>query len=311
MKDFSKRLLPFVLAALIFPRSFECATAARVGSYYQENPAREALGAAYNAYRSADWPSAVMLFRRALSDPQNESDSALYMLIMAGMNSKSYKAAYADMAYFLQSYPDSEYAPLIKYQQGRSLFFMGEFDKAVLALSDFCHEHPESEMYASALFWIAESFYTGYNFEQARPLYERIVDDFPKDAKAIEAKYRLDAINQRLREEKLLYLLQQTGESYLSSKENYEKALRRYELESAMGVTARAETSDGAAQVDGNESGQEDAKKDGAKKELVRREIVETSSGSAADYSFIDALARLKKSAAEAQGLLDDEGGAK
>ncbi|MBR3542761.1 MAG: tetratricopeptide repeat protein [Treponema sp.] len=306
MKDFSKRLLPFVLAALIFPRSFECATAARVGSYYQENPAREALGAAYNAYRSADWPSAVMLFRRALSDPQNESDSALYMLIMAGMNSKSYKAAYADMAYFLQSYPDSEYAPLIKYQQGRSLFFMGEFDKAVLALSDFCHEHPESEMYASALFWIAESFYTGYNFEQARPLYERIVDDFPKDAKAIEAKYRLDAINQRLREEKLLYLLQQTGESYLSSKENYEKALRRYELESAMGVTARAETSDGAAQVDGNESGQEDAKK-----ELVRREIVETPSGSAADYSFIDALARLKKSAAEAQGLLDDEGGAK
>ncbi len=306
MKDFSKRLLPFVLAALIFPRSFECATAARVGSYYQENPAREALGAAYNAYRSADWPSAVMLFRRALSDPQNESDSALYMLIMAGMNSKSYKAAYADMAYFLQSYPDSEYAPLIKYQQGRSLFFMGEFDKAVLALSDFCHEHPESEMYASALFWIAESFYTGYNFEQARPLYERIVDDFPKDAKAIEAKYRLDAINQRLREEKLLYLLQQTGESYLSSKENYEKALRRYELESAMGVTARAETSDGAAQVDGNESGQEDAKK-----ELVRREIVETPSGSAADYSFIDALARLKKSAAEAQGLLDDEGGTK
>lgn len=306
MKDFSKRLLPFVLAALIFPRSFECATAARVGSYYQENPAREALGAAYNAYRSADWPSAVMLFRRALSDPQNESDSALYMLIMAGMNSKSYKAAYADMAYFLQSYPDSEYAPLIKYQQGRSLFFMGEFDKAVLALSDFCHEHPESEMYASALFWIAESFYTGYNFEQARPLYERIVDDFPKDAKAIEAKYRLDAINQRLREEKLLYLLQQTGESYLSSKENYEKALRRYELESAMGVTARAETSDGAAQVDGNESGQEDAKK-----ELVRREIVETPSESAADYSFIDALARLKKSAAEAQGLLDDEGGAK
>lgn len=306
MKDFSKRLLPFVLAALIFPRSFECATAARVGSYYQENPAREALGAAYNAYRSADWPSAVMLFRRALSDPQNESDSALYMLIMAGMNSKSYKAAYADMAYFLQSYPDSEYAPLIKYQQGRSLFFMGEFDKAVLALSDFCHEHPESEMYASALFWIAESFYTGYNFEQARPLYERIVDDFPKDAKAIEAKYRLDAINQRLREEKLLYLLQQTGESYLSSKENYEKALRRYELESAMGVTARAETSDGAAQGEGNESGQEDAKK-----ELVRREIVETPSGSAADYSFIDALARLKKSAAEAQGLLDDEGGAK
>lgn len=305
MKVFCKRLFLLTFAAVVFPRAFDCATAARVGSYSAENPAREILGAAYNAYRSADWPSAVMLFRRALSDPQNESDSTLYMLIMAGMNSKGYKAAYADMAYFLQAYPDSEYAPLIQYQQGRCLFFMGEYDKAVLALSDFCHERPTSEMYASALFWIAECFYAGYNFEQARPLYERVVDDFPKDAKAIEAKYRLDAINQRLREEKLLYLLQQTGESYLSSKENYEKALRRYELENAMGISGQAEEQSLAQEGEG--AGQEES----AKKEVVRRELVETSSANSADYSFIEALAKLKQSAAEAQGLLDDDGGKK
>ena len=306
MKNFSKRLFLLTFAALFCLRSFDCATAARIGSYSSENPAREVLGAAYNAYRSADWPSAVMLFRRALSDPQNESDSTLYMLVMAGMHSKNYKAAYADMTYFLQNYPDSEYAPLIKYQQGRSLFFMGEFDKAVLALSDFCHEYPESEMYASALFWMAECFYAGYNFEQARPLYERIVDDFPKDAKAIEAKYRLDAINQRLREEKLLYLLQQTGESYLSSKENYEKALRRYELENAMGVSPQADQAEGLAQDEAQDGAAE------AKKEVVRHDPADgASSANAADYSFIDALARLKKSAAEAQGLLDDDGGAK
>lgn len=306
MKEFFKRLFLLTFASLFFARPFDCATAARIGSYSSDNPAREVLGAAYNAYASADWQSAVMLFRRALSDPQNESDSALYMLIMAGMNSRGYKAAYADMAYFLQNYPDSEYAPLIKYQQGRSLYFMDEFDKAVLALSDFCHQYPESEMYPSALFWIAECFYAGYNFEQARPLYERIVDDFPKDAKAIEAKYRLDAINQRLREEKLLLLLQQTGESYLSSKENYEKALRRYELENAMGAVPRAE-SEGDSQASAQS---EDAGKDeelAAKKERASREAVEASAKSSADYTFIDALARLKKSAAEAQGLLDGE----
>lgn len=302
MKDFVKRLFLFSFAALFFLRPFDCATAARIGSYSSDNGAKELLGAAYNAYRSADWASAVMLFRRALSDPQNESDSTLYMLIMAGMNSKSYKAAYADMAYFLQCYPDSEYAPLIQYQQGRSLFFMGEFDKAVLSLSDFCHQYPESEMYPSALFWIAECFYAGYNFEQARPLYERVVDDFPKDAKAIEAKYRLDAINQRLREEKLLYLLQQTGESYLSSKENYEKALRRYELENSLGVSPQDGTAGEAEPQD------EQAAEPPAKKEFVRREAPEASSKNAADYTFIDALSKLKKSAAEAQGLLDEDG---
>lgn len=308
VKKFSKRLFVFVFAGLFCARSHYCATAARIGSYSQGNPGREILGAAYNAYRDADYPSAVMLFRKALSDPQNESDSSLYMLIMAGMHSRSYKAAYADMAYFLQNYPNSEYAPLIKYQQGRSLFFMGEYDKAVLALSDFCHQNPESQMYASALFWIAECFYAGYNFEQARPLYERVVDEFPKDAKAVEAKYRLDSLNQRLREEKLLYLLQQTGESYLSSKENYEKALRRYELENALGAAPAAENSSEvpeqaeAAAVPAVAEG--DSEKDKAKTKLKPLDLLSPNSS---DYNFIDALAKLKKSAAEAQGLLEEE----
>lgn len=301
-----KRLFIFAIAPLLFSRAYDCATTAGLGSYYQESPAREVLGAAYNAYASADWPSAVMLFRRALSDPQNESDSALYMLIAAGMNAKSYKAAYADSEYFLQAYPDSEYAPLVQYQQGRCLYFMGEYDKAVMALSDFCHQYPQSQAYPSALFWIAECFYSGYNFEQARPLYERIVEEFPKDSKAIEAKYRLDSINQRLREEKLLLLLQQTGESYLSSKENYEKALRRYELENAMGVSP-------SVQDEIEPVAQEPAETESVatKKERASREVVEKTSQGALDYSFIDALTRLKKSAAEAQGLLDNDGGGK
>lgn len=311
VKNTFKRLFAFAFACAFFLRAFDCATAARIGSYAEENPAREILGAAYNAYRDADYPSAVMLFRKALSDPQNESDSSLYMLIMAGMHSRSYKAAYADMAYFLQNYPNSEYAPLVQYQQGRSLYHLGEYDKAVLALSDFCHQNPKSQMYPSALFWIAECFYSGYNFEQARPLYERIVDEFPKDAKAIEAKYRLDALNQRLREEKLLYLLQQTGESYLSSKENYEKALRRYELENALGVAPSAE----AAAEDAPEQSavpavaeNEGAKKNaGGEKQKAGAARLDLTSSNAADYNFIDALTKLKKSAAEAQGLLEEE----
>ncbi len=308
VKNTFKRLFAIAFCAAFFLRPFDCATAARIGSRSDDNPAREVLGAAYNAYASADYPSAVMLFRRALSDPQNESDSSLYMLIMAGLYSKSYKAAYADATYFLQNYPDSEYAPLVKYQQGRSLFFMGEFDKAVLALSDFCHQNPGNRMYPSALFWIAECFYAGYNFEQARPLYERIVDEFPKDPKAIEAKYRLDAIAQRLREEKLLALLQQTGESYLSSKENYEKALRRYELENAMGVSPAQEAEEGQGDGSGAaESGETPAAAQSEKAKTVDL----AASKNADDYTFIDALARLKKSAAEAQGLLDEEGGSK
>lgn len=313
MKSFVKSLF-FLAAICALPlHASESNRAARLSAYQNDETA--VLGAAYEAYGAGDYNSAVMLFRKALSDPQNESDASLYMLVMAGMHSKSYKSAFSDASYFLQNYPESKYAPLIKYQQGRSLFYLGEFDKAVLTLSDFCHQNPKSDMYPSALFWIAECFYAGYNFEQARPLYERVVDDYPKDAKAVDAKYRLDSINQRLREEKLLYLLQQTGESYLSSKENYEKALRRYELENAMGLRAAqdeampqneftTENKDVAA-AEQAAPVETPAPAESAKEKKAEPVLTSQNAG---DYNFIDALARLKKSAAEAQELLDEGG---
>ena len=41
----------------------------------------------------------------------------------------------------------------------------------------------------------------------------------------------MESIAQRSREEKLLYLLKQTGEEYLAAKEDYEKQLRLYNSE--------------------------------------------------------------------------------
>lgn len=304
MKIIDKSLLALFAAAFLAAAlpvyAFDYG-AARINSRDMDDGQTALLGAAYNAYAQADWQSAVMLFRKALSDPQNESDSALYMLVMAEMQSKSYKAALSDSAYFLKNYQRSSYAPLISYQQGRCLYYLGEFDKAVLVLSDFCHQNPHNDMYAAALFWIAESFYSGYNFEQARPLYERVVDEFPKDAKAVDAKYRLDSINQRLREEKLLYLLQQTGESYLSSKESYEKALRRYELEDALRGSLPQESAE-------MEKAVETVLNDEAVTPVSKETTI---SASPADQAFESALERLKRSAAEAQALLDQNGGAK
>ena len=64
VKNTFKRLFAFAFCAAFFLRAYDCATAARIGSYSADNPTREILGAAYNAYRDADYPSAVMLFRR-------------------------------------------------------------------------------------------------------------------------------------------------------------------------------------------------------------------------------------------------------
>lgn len=265
------------------------------------------LGAAYNAYGDGDYESALFLFRRALIDRQSQSDSVLYMTIMAGMHSGEYKAAYADTEYFLATYPDSEYAPLVKYQAGRALFCLGDYDNALIVLGDFCHENPENMMYASALFLIGECFYAEYAFDEAEPFYAQIVGEYPDSAKAPDAQYRLDAINARKREDKLLALLKETGENYFSSKEEYERLLRRHELENSLGDARRLwNENHGHFSEDENllVFGETDSESEG--KSNSRDEIPSKSNKRISDLE--SDLLRLRNSALEAQILLENEG---
>lgn len=294
----------FVMGASVFAQEFVSAK-----NFYGEDLSPDTvLANAYNAYAAGDYKSASFLFRRALSDRRNQSDGALYMLVMADVQIGDWQGAYADAEYFLSSYPESEYAPLIKYQAGRVLFNLGEHDKALMALGDFCHENPESVMYPSALFLIGECFYEGYDFKEARPFYECIVENFPSDEKAIESKYRLDSIDSYDRQEKLLYILQQTGENYLASKESYERTLRRYELENLLGVRGKSvsDNAENSYGCDSNEVKSIPAPAKSAAEEVV---VIEETVSVEERSSILDALQKLKISAAEAQNLLDRENG--
>ena len=83
-------------------------------------------------------------------------------------------------------------------------------------------------MYGAALYWMAEAFFAGYNYDAALPLYQRVVSDFAEDDKVPAAQYRIETIRQRGREEKLIYLLRKTSEEFLSARELYEKQLQEY-----------------------------------------------------------------------------------
>ncbi len=189
-------------------------------------------------YRKADWTSAMFYLRKASEQSKKapNGDEVLYMLIMSEMYAGEYKSAKADCDRFAAKYPDSRYSSYISYQNGRVLHFLRQNENAVLVLSDFCHQNPEHDLYASALYWIAESFYAEYNFDAARGLYERIVTDFPGDSKIADARYRIEMIEQRNREEKLLYLLKVTGEETLAAREDYERQIRLYQAEDKLGL---------------------------------------------------------------------------
>lgn len=190
----------------------------------------------FEAFKNEDWISSIFFLRKVVSSSGSTSDETMLMLIKSEVYAGEYGSAYDDCVLFLDRFPFSSYSEYVQYQSGRLLHLISENEKAVLSLSDFCHQYPESDLYPLALFWIAESFYDEYNFESSRGLYERIVCDFPSCEKAPLARYKLDLIERRGREEKLLYLLKVTGEENLSTREEYERQLRVYELEDKLGV---------------------------------------------------------------------------
>ena len=184
------------------------------------------------AYSTGDWSSAKIMLKKAVSYTQNQNADTYYMLISAEINAGDYKGALEDCNYYLEHFKNSIYYPRISYQKGKLLYNLGEYEKSIIALSDFCHQYENNELYPYALFYIGESLYEGYRYNDALEIYDRIVTEFPDFEKVSAAKYKIESISQRSREEKLLYLLKQTGEEYLSAKEDYEKQLRQYNSES-------------------------------------------------------------------------------
>jgi len=197
--------------------------------------ANESASSAYlegcKAFSRGEWNSAVFLLKKAASYPENDNPDTQYMMISAEIYAEDYKNALDDCDDFLKVFPDSLYVARIQYMKGKLLYNLGEYEKSIVVLSDFCHRNEENDLYPSALFYIAECLFTDYKYDEAEAIYERIVTQFPDSEKVSASQYRIENIAQRSREEKLLYLLKQTGEEYLSAKEDYEKQLKLYNSE--------------------------------------------------------------------------------
>lgn len=199
------------------------------------------------AYEENDWDLAIHFFRRATTFPSTSTQEMWYMLIMAEMYAQKYEDIVQDVASFKSLFPQSYVLPHIEYQLGRAYYYLKQWDFAITTLSDFCVNYPAHELYASSLFWIAETLYAMHYYSLAESFYERIVNEYPKSVKMTEVLYRLDVIEQREKEEKLLLLLQATSEEYLSTKEEYERQLRQFQTEEAIGL--RKQLNDAQAKI--------------------------------------------------------------
>ncbi len=274
---------------------------AALGLWAQNKP----LEMGYEAFRGRDWNNASLFFRQAVNqDRRSNTDEVWCVLIMSEMYAQNYAEAVNDCASFASQFPASALGPYIEYQKGRALHSLGRNEAAVLVLSDFCHQNPSSPMYASALYWLGECFYADYNYEAARQLYEKVVVSYPEDARAPDAQFKLDAIAQSDREQKLLFLLRMTGEEYLSSRENYERQLKQYQTEDI--VELRKQLSEANERIAELETRAAEAL-NAAQNANAKIERINQESAKANSPVSEEELSALKLKAAQLQKLLDEK----
>lgn len=178
------------------------------------------------AFSNGNWESSVSLLKKAVEDPLFDIADVRYMLISAEIYAGDEKSALVECDDFLTTFKDYIYYSRVQYTKGKLLFNLKEYNRAYVILSDFCHNNKEDDFYPTALFYMAECLYADSSFDYAETLYEQIVKDYSDNEKAEPAQFRLESIAQRSREEKLLYLLQQTNDELAAAKADYENQVK-------------------------------------------------------------------------------------
>ena len=278
---------------------------------YSEEAAVAAFGLGCEAFFKEDWTSSVISLRKALSYSECNNPDTLYMLISAEMYLDDNESALADCDDFLLKYKKSMYCPNVQFIKGKALYKLGQYDDSIAVLSDFCSKNENNEnsgvngLYPSALYLIAESLYADFNYDEAKNIYSKIIIDYPDSDKFLASQYRLENIEQYTREQKLLYLLKQTGEEYLAAKEDYEKQLKLYNSQSSPSVReklneSQQKNSDLEAKIEGLNSQLSSLQNeiDSTKTEFI---TITSNDGD------MEAIRKLKLKALDAQNLINKQ----
>ena len=116
------------------------------------------------------------------------------------------------------------------------IFLQHDFEPAIQVLYSYINKYPEDVYISNAFFWIGESLYSLGRFDEAEKVFQHIVNKFPASFKVEGARFRLQLIQFKFREEELVKLLKISHEEYLDTVEEfiqrekaYEQALSEYQ----------------------------------------------------------------------------------
>ncbi len=191
------------------------------------------------AYKLGNWEDTLFFLKRTNEYQNATSDVVWYFVVMSQINIGDYESVYKNGQIFIKEFPDSKYASEILYNTLFSSYKLTMYEQTISGFTNFVQKYPLSVHVPSALYYTAESLYSVYEFEQARALYNQILLDYPTSEYYSDAQYRIELLDHREREEKLLYLLRVTGEETLAAKEGYEKQIKELQSEESVMLRQR------------------------------------------------------------------------
>jgi outer membrane protein assembly factor BamD (BamD/ComL family) len=216
---FANRRVVLVLALLLVA----------LGVAAQETP--DALASGIQRFQAGQYSQAITTFQAIIADPSLRAyhGHAYYWVARTRLAQARLEDAAESYGYFLSIYGEHPYAEQAEYDRARVHYLAEEYEQAIQAFSAFVDSHPNNELVANALYWTAECLFSLGRIDSARRYFVEVVEEYPSSYRVEAARYRIDIVDLKQREQELLRLLRWSHEEYLAALEEFQDRERAYE----------------------------------------------------------------------------------
>lgn len=132
-------------------------------------------------------------FAGAAPTQVQDTSRHLYDRVMQEFKHRDYEAALAGFRLFLELHGQTSLAANAQYWVGECQYRMGRYKDALKAFYNVVSYYPLSPKLAASTLKIGQTYTKLKDFEKARMMYERVVEEYPESPEAELARKALEA----------------------------------------------------------------------------------------------------------------------
>ncbi|MEE8573897.1 MAG: tol-pal system protein YbgF [Thermodesulfobacteriota bacterium] len=107
---------------------------------------------------------------------------------------KQFTLALDNLKRFLAAFPDHKLSDNAQYWVGETYYGMGDYERAIVEFNKVVKRYPKGDKVAAAYLKQGYSFHKLGSDDEAKMLFERVIDKFPTSSEAKDAKKRIKKI---------------------------------------------------------------------------------------------------------------------